>query len=144
MDFVICKAIGVAVNGRVDTKGEDMLVVCCEHARVDDGSPGYFDVFIDGLSTNDAGGSNFIRYLTGLVEHESHDVFVVSNSNDRLHNEFTTSRYPCYACTVVRMFPTDPSILLMDADDVVHRVSVTFVSREDSAQVVNGTKAIAA
>lgn len=144
MDFVIRKTIGMAVDGRVDAKGEDVLVMCCEHAWVDDGSPRYFDAFIDGLSANNAGGSDFIRYLTGLVEYVSHDVFVVSNGDDRLHNKFSTSRYPCYACTVVRMFPADTSVLLMDADDVVHWVSITLVGGEDSVQVVDGTKAIAA
>lgn len=144
MDFVIGKAVGVAVDGGVDAKGEDVLVVRCEHARVDDGSPWYFDAIIDGLSADDAGGSNLVRYLAGLVEYESHDVFVVGNSDDRLHNEFSTSHYPCYACTVVRMLPADAGVLLMDADDIFHWLNVTLVSREDSAEIVDGTKAVAA
>ena len=40
VDFIVNEAAGGAVDGRVEAKGEDVLVVGDEDAGVDDGAPG--------------------------------------------------------------------------------------------------------
>ena len=58
--FVVDEAVGVAVNCWVDAEREDVLMVDGEDARVNDGSPRYFDTFVDRLSTEDAGRSDLV------------------------------------------------------------------------------------
>ncbi len=120
VNFVVDEAVGVAVDGWVDAEREDVLVVDGEDARVDDGSPWHFDAFVNGLSADDAGRSDLVGQLACLIEHESHDVFIISNCDDGLDDEFPTSSNSCSASSVVGMFPADASVLLMDTNYVLH------------------------
>jgi hypothetical protein len=61
-----------------------VLVVGCEDAGVDYGSPGDFEVFVDGLRAEDAGGADFVGPFAGLVEHEGEDILVVGDGDARL------------------------------------------------------------
>ena len=129
VNFVVNETVGVPIDGRVDTEGEDVLMVDGEDARVDDGAPWYFNTFVDGLGTDDPGGSDLVGQLTGLVEHEGHDVFVVSNGYDGLDDQFPTANDGCSAGSVVGVLPTDAGVLLMDTDYVFHGHRLSLVGR---------------
>jgi len=125
--FLIDDAVGVPVNGWVNAQGEDVLVVSGEDARVDDCAPGHFDAFINRLSADNTGGADFIGHFTSLVEHERHDVFVVGDGYDGLNDEFAASNDGCAAGAVIGVFPANASVLLVDADDIVHGQWSAFV-----------------
>lgn len=118
--FVVDEAVGVAVDGGVDAQGEDVLVVDGEDAGVDDGAPWYFDALVDGLGADDAGGSDLVGHLAGLVEHEGHDVFVVGDCDDGLDNQLPASYNGCSAGSVVGVLPANAGVLLMNTDYVFH------------------------
>ena len=120
VDFVVDEAIGVAVDCGVDTEGKDVLMVDGEDARVDNGSPWYVDPFVDGLGADDAGCSDLVGQLAGLIEHEGHDVFIVGDCDDGLDDEFPTANNRCSASSIVGVLPANASVLLMDADDIFH------------------------
>lgn len=126
MDFVVDEAVGVAVDGGVDAQGEDVLVVDGEDAGVDDGAPWYFDAFVYGLGADDAGGSDLVGHLPGLVEHKSHDVFVIGDCDDGLDNQLPASYNSCSAGSVVGVLPANAGILLMNTDYVFHRHWLSF------------------
>lgn len=120
VDFVVDEAVGVAVDGRVDAEGEDVLVVDGEDAGVDDGAPWYFDALVDGLGADDAGRSDLVGQLAGLVEHEGHDILVVGDCDDGLNDEFPASDNSCSAGPVVGVLPANAGVLLMDTDYILH------------------------
>lgn len=77
--FVVDEAVAVAVEHGVYAQGEDVLVVGGEDAWVDDGAPGDFQAFVDGLGAEDAGGADFVGPFASLVEDVGEDVLVVGN-----------------------------------------------------------------
>lgn len=85
--FVIDKSVLVAVNGRVDSEGEDVLMVRSKDAWVDDSAPRHLDALVDGRSAEDPRGTDLVDELPGLIEHESQDVFVVGDSDDGLEHQ---------------------------------------------------------
>ena len=113
---------GVAgpVDAGVDAQAEDVLVVGGEDAWVDDGTPGDGDAGVDGLRADDSRGADFIAEFASLVEDEGEDVFVVGHCDDGLQDEFAGARDGGPVGAVVGVFPANPGVLLVDADDVVH------------------------
>lgn len=103
-----------------------MLVVDGEDARVDDGAPGDFDAFVDGLGADDAGGSDLVGHLARLVEHEGHDVFVVGDCDDGLDDQLPASDNGCSAGSVVGVLPADAGVLFVDTDYVFHGHWLSF------------------
>ena len=106
-------------------------------------SPRDLDPLVHGLSAYDTCCSNFVSHLSSLIEHECHDIFVVSNSDNRLDHKLPTSRYSCSAGAIIGVLPTNAGILLVNADNILHWHSITRVSREDRAQVMDCSKTIA-
>ena len=121
VDFLVDEPVRVPVDGGVHAEREDVLVVDGEDARVDDGAPGHLDAVVDGLGADDAGRSDLVGQLAGLVEHEGHDVFVVGDGDDGLDDEFAAANDCCSAGSVVGVLPADAGVLLMDTDYVFHR-----------------------
>lgn len=127
--FVVDEAVGVAVDGGVDAQREDVLVVDGEDAGVDDGAPGDFDVFVDGLGADDAGGSDLVGHLACLVEHEGHDVLVIGDCDDGLDDQLPASYNSCSAGSVVGVLPANAGVLLMNTDYVFHGHWLSFAGR---------------
>ena len=142
--FFVGEAVRLAVDGWVDAEREDVLVVGSEDARVDDGAPRDGDPFVDGLGTDDAGGADLIREFTGLVEDEGQNVFVVGNSDDGLNDELTVAGQGGAAGAIVCVFPTDTVVLFVDADDIFHGHGLALRVGQNSAEVVDRSKTIAA
>ena len=88
MRFIVDKSIVVPVNGRVDTEGEDVLMVNGKDAWMDNSAPRHLDAFVDGRGAEDPCGANLVDKLPGLIEHESKDVFVVRDGDDGLEYQF--------------------------------------------------------
>ena len=143
MAFLVDEAISVAVDGRVDAEGEDVLVVCCQHARVNDGAPGDRNTRVDGLGADDTGGADLVGEFAGLVEHEGEDVLVVRDGDDGLDDELAVAGDGGAAGAIVRMFPADAVVLFVDADDVFHGHGVAGWIGKDGAKVVDGAQAVA-
>ena len=144
MDFVVDEAVSVTVDRWVHAERENVLVMDSEHARVNDSSPGYFDTFVDGLSADDSGCSDFVGQLAGLIEHEGHDVFIVSDRDDGLDDKLPTSHDSCSTGPVVSVLPANASVLLMDTDYIFHGHWLSFIGCQDSVQIVDRAKAVAA
>ena len=142
--FVIDEPVVMAIERRVDSEGEDVLMMCGKHARMDDCAPRDFDTLIDGLGAEDTGGTNFVDYISRLVEHESEDVFVVRDGDDGLNYKLSVPYNSSPSCSVVGVLPADASILLVNAHHILHGRWLSFVIRQDSTEIVDGTKTIAA
>lgn len=143
-DFAGENGVVGAVDAGVDAQAKDVLVVAGEDAGVDDGAPGDGDVGVDGLGGDDARGADFVGEFAGLVEDEGEDVFVVGDGDDGLEDEFAGARDGRCAGAVVGVFPADASVLLVDADDVVHGERLAFVVGEEARKVVDAAEAVAA
>ena len=142
--FVVDEAVGVPVDGRVDAQREDVLVVGGEDAGVDDGAPGDGEAGVDGLGAEDAGGTDFVDEVAGLVEHEGEDVFVVGDGDDALDDELAVAHDGGSAGAVVGVLPADAGVLFVHAHDVLHGRGFSFVVREDGAEVVDRAETVAA
>ena len=121
-----------------------MLVMCCEDTGMNNSSPQDLDPLVHRLSAYNTCCSNLVSYLGSLIEHERHDILVISNSDDRLDHKFPASRYSCSAGAIISVLPTNAGILLVNADNILHWHNVTRVSRKDRAQVMDCSKTIAA
>lgn len=142
--FVVDEPIIMAVDGGVDAEGEDVLVVCGEYAWMDDCTPRDLETFVDGLCAEDACGSDFIDDVSGLVEHESEDILVVGHGDDGLNYKLSVPYHSGSSSPVVGVLPADASILLVNANNIIHGYWLSFVVRQNSAEIMNGTKAVAA
>jgi len=58
-----------------------VLVVSCEDAGMDDGSPGDVKTLVDGLRAEDAGGADLVCPFACLIEHEGEDVLVIGDGD---------------------------------------------------------------
>ena len=144
MAFLVDEAVGVAVDGRVDAEGEDVLVVCCQHARVDDSAPGDRNAVVNGLGADDARGADLVSDFAGLVEHEGEDVLVIGDGDDGLDDELAVAGNGGAAGAVICVFPANAVVLFVDAYDVFHRHGLTGGVRKDGAEVVDGAQAVTA
>ena len=136
--FFVGQTVRMAVNGGVNTEGEDVLVVSGEDTWVDHSSPRDGDALVNRLSADDSRSADFIGNLASLVEQESQDVLVIRDSDNRLNNQLAVPGYGCAAGAVIGVFPADTVVLLVDADDILHRHGLAVGVGEDSAEIVNG------
>lgn len=125
------------VDGGIDPKGEDVLMVGGEDPGMDNGPPRDFD--IRGLGADDPSGPDFVLYLSGLVENEGHDVLIISNGDDGLDHKLPTADNGRRTSPVVGMFPADASVLLVYTDDILHGPGFTFIRTEHGTEVMNRT-----
>ena len=140
--FVVDEAVGVTFDHRVDAQGEDVLVVGGEDARVDHGAPGDADgveVVVDGLGGEDAGGADFVGHFASLVEHESHDVLVVTDSDDGLEDEFAAADDGGTTSAVIGVLPTDACVLFVNTNGVGQRDRVAFVVGDLVGEILDVT-----
>ena len=144
VDFIVDEPVRVPIYSWVDPQGENVLMVGGKHAGMDNCTPGNVDTFVDRLRADDAGGTDFVGELAGLIEDEGHNVFVVGDGDDGLDNKFAAANDCCVTSTVIGVLPTDAGILLMDANDIWHWHWFTFVSRKNGIQIVNRAQAITA
>lgn len=120
-----------------------MLVVRGEDAGVDNGAERNGEAFIDGLGGENAGGADFVGHLTGLVEDEGEDVLVVGDGDDGLDYKLAIANDSGAAGAIVGVLPPDTVVLLMNADDVVHREGLAGGVVKNCADVVDGAQAVA-
>lgn len=142
--LVVHQAVLRSFDVGVNAEREDVLVVSGQDARVNNGTPGNVDAFIDRLSGKNTRGADFISEFTGLIEHEGHDVFVVGNGDDALENEFTVARDCGTASTVVCVLPANAVVLFVDADNIGHVDRSTRIISKNAGEVMNRAKAVAA
>ena len=120
MGLLVDQSVVVTIDGGVHTKGEDVLVMRSQDTRVHDGTPRYFDPLIDRLRTNDTSGPYLVSDLTRLIEDERHDIFVIGNGDDGLHNKLATSHDRSPTGPIVGMLPPNAGVLLVDAAHLLH------------------------
>lgn len=137
MGLFVDQPVVVAVDGGIDSKREDVLVVCSQYSRMHDGSPGYLNALVDGLSAYDTGSSHLVLDLSGLIEDEGHNVLVVGNGDDRLNHELPVTNNGGLASSIIGMFPANAGILFVDTYHVLHVPGLTFLSIEDSVKIVD-------
>jgi len=106
----------VAVDGRVNTEREEVLMVWSHHTW------SHNSTVRDGISdVNRAGGqdpcrTDFVADCTSLIEVERKYIFVVAYRNDCLQNKKSSTGNNCVASSVVGMFPEDAIVYLMTTD----------------------------
>lgn len=127
VSFVIDESVRVALECWIHTQGKDVLVVGGKNARVHNGTPRDLDSLVDWLGGKDTGGADFVRNLTGLVEHECQDVLVVCNSNDGLQDQLSVPHNTGTPGSVVGVLPANTAVLLMNANAVWHLDRLTLV-----------------
>lgn len=113
MRFLLHDGILLSVDGWIDAYGEDMLMVLCQNAWIDDVSvvAGFAWINID--AAHDAGSPSFDVDVTSLVKLVVEDVFVVGQRDDELDDKLTISCDDSSACTPICMLPSDTVILLV-------------------------------
>ena len=88
-------------------------------------APRYFDTLIYRLSTYDTCGSYFVTDLARLVKYECEYVLVIGNGDDGLYYQLAVSNAHSSTCAVVRVFPPDSGILLVNTNNVLHGQRIT-------------------
>lgn len=102
--FIVDEAIRVAVEHRVDSEREDMLVMRGQNSWVDNCAEGDANVIkfvVDGLGGEDPGCSHFVDYFACLIEHECQDVLIVTDCDDALEHEFAVPHYSGTASAIL-------------------------------------------
>lgn len=142
--FVVDESVVVPVDCGVDAEGEDVLVVGCEYAWVDDCAPRNLETFVNGLRAENTGGADFVNDISSLIEHECKNVFVIGDGDDGLNYKLSVPYDSGPSGSVVGVLPADASILFVNAHNILHGLRLSLVVRKYSTEVVNRTETVAA
>jgi len=137
--FFVDDFVAGAIDGGVYAEGEYMLVVLGQDARVHDCSPGHREARLDRCGGEDTGCTDFVMEFTTLAKDECQDIFIVTNCDDRLEDEFAGASHDCAPCTVIDMFESDSGILLVDANYVGHLQKLTGFHADIGGEIVDCT-----
>lgn len=103
----------LSVDGWIDAYGEDVLMVLCHDAWIDDIPVVAGFTWINVDTAHNASSPGFNIDATGLVELVVEDVFVVGQRDDELDDKLTISCNDSSTCTPIGMLPSDAVILLV-------------------------------
>lgn len=108
----------LAVNGCVNSNGEDVLMVLCKDTRVDDIAvvAGFARINVD--AAHNASRPGLDVDCAGLVELVRKHVLVVGESEDELHDKLALACDDGAACPPVGVLPRNTIVLFVQADDV--------------------------
>ena len=138
------KSISMALYSWVNTEGEDVLMMGCEDARMDNIAPWNGDTLIYRLRADNPCGPYLISDFAGLVEDEGKYVFVIGHSNDGLNYELPLTNDGCTLGAVVGVLPKNASILFMNTDGIWSRLRISSVVCHYSIHIMNRPKAVTA
>ena len=130
----------MAIDGGIDAERKNVLVVSSEYSGMDDGAPR--DFHVRWLCADDPRCSDFVLHLASLVEYEGHDVLVISNSDDGLYHELSTTDNGGRTGSIIGVFPPNASVLLVNTNHVLHGPGITFICVEHGTEVMNGPKTV--
>ena len=133
----------VAVDGRVNTDVEQVLMVGSHDTIGNARSPRNLGLLVNGLSGKDTSSSGLERNLSILVEDPGKDVLVVGNSDDLLKNKLSLADDDRLAGSVVSVLPLDALVDLVDADGVGTGSRASVSSDNAAVDVLDDTKAVA-
>lgn len=132
----------MAVDGGIDSEGEEVLVVGGHDSRGDEGSVGNGLVEVDRGCGEDARGADFVVDGGVLGELEGEDVLVVADGDYGLKDEDPGSGYDGVAGAVVGVFPEDPVVYLVAADHVGEDYRITCSGVVVAVEILNVAQAV--
>ena len=108
----------MAIDCRVNTHGEDVLMVLGKNSWVDHISvlANLSDIDVD--AGNNSSGPYFDVDLAGKIKLISEDIFVIGQSENELDDEFTVTSDDRAVGTPVCVLPSNAVVLLMKTDDI--------------------------
>lgn len=133
----------VAIDSRVDTDVEQVLMVRSHDTIGNASSPRNLGLLVNGLSGEDTSSSGLEGDLSVLVKDPGKDVLVVGNSDDLLKNKLSLADDDRLTGSVVGVLPLDALVDLVDADGVGTRSRGSVSSDNAAVDVLNDTKAVA-
>lgn len=136
--------VGMTIDGRVDARAEDVLVVLGERTRVDDVAVVALLAWVDVDDADDAGGARLDDDAAGLVELVGEDVLVVGQGNDELHDQLAVAGHNGAARSPVGVLPADAVVLLVQTDDVGMRRGFAVTADDDGIEILDHAQAVAA
>lgn len=125
----------MTIDGGIDAERKDVLVVSGEYTRMDNGAPRNFHV--RWLCADDPRCSDFVLHFPCLIKYESHDVLIISNSDDGLYHELSATDNGGRTGSVIGVFPANASVLLVNANHVLHGPGFTFICIEHGTEIIN-------
>lgn len=128
--------IAAAVDSRVDSHTEHMLMVLRQRSWVNDIAPRRSFALVNVDDRNNTGCAGLHHDSSSLVELEVEDVFVVGKGDDELDNQFSAASNDSSTGSPVGMLPVDAIILLMKTDDILGDLGLTLVINKYTIKVL--------
>jgi hypothetical protein len=128
----------MAIDCRVNTHGEDVLMVLGKNSWVDHISvlANLSDIDVD--AGNNSSGPYFDVDLAGKIKLISEDIFVIGQSENELDDEFTVTSDDRAVGTPVCVLPSNAVVLLMKTDDIWLNLNFTIFLDCDGIKVLSG------
>jgi adenosyl cobinamide kinase/adenosyl cobinamide phosphate guanylyltransferase len=82
--FIVNKTIVIAIKHGIHAQAEDVLMVDCEDAWVNNSAERNVNTFVNGLCAEDAGRTDLVIDLSSLIEDEGKNILIVGNGDDGL------------------------------------------------------------
>ena len=144
--FILDCRISVAVDGGIDTKGEDVLVRWSHDTRCNHNSirKVMFDALFHGNNGHDTSCTSLKMDGSSRIENPAEDIFVVGDGHDSLDNEFTSSCDFGTSVAEVGVFPTDTGIHFVHADGILHLDWFTLLIVDPPVKVLDDAETVAA
>lgn len=128
--------IAAAVDSRVDSHTEHMLMVLRQRSWVNDIAPRRSFALVNVDDRNNTSCAGLHHDSSSLVELEVEDVFVVGKGDDELDNQFSAASNDSSTGSPVGMLPIDAIILLMKTDNILGDLGLTLVINKYTIKVL--------
>lgn len=132
------------VKHGVDAEREEVLVVGCQNSRRHHITPVGCLAWVNERGGKDARSTRLHFDVAVLPEEPGKDVLVVADGEDGLEDEVSGPSNTNALCAVVRVLPTNATVLLMEADHVAGVDRVALVIVEPASEVLDRTEAVTA
>jgi len=116
--FFVDDSVFMSIYRGINPDAKAMLMVLSQSTGTNDIAPISRLASIDIDDGNDTSSASFDHNPACLVEFVGEDVLVIRERDDELHHQFATSGHYGAFGAPIGMFPVDPVVLLVNADDV--------------------------
>ncbi|KAH3664145.1 hypothetical protein OGAPHI_004859 [Ogataea philodendri] len=142
-NIVVNNGVVVAVDGRVDSERQQVLVVGGHDKRTNICTPIHSLVFLDWHGGQNTGSSHVNSDLTGLVKDNVEQILVVSDGSNGLNNKLSSSSSHGTSGSVVHVLVQQATVLLVQADSAWDQARLTFRVGDSTVKVLDDSQTVA-